>query len=186
MTFSTPSFPRKRESRGGGLRAGCPYPSEGLRGHAPLVRIRIYGIIGFSEFSPARASSQVRRSSTFRLAGFSAVAKSASRAKRNPENPANPINPDSDGDARFARRVRVIPSARIFVDSARPQGYTFLASVCMASRQRGHSPVNYYLLAIDSARVWEKSPIFGLAKTCQPKPNAERSQRIPSPLTGEG
>ena len=64
-----------------------------------LVRIRIYGIIGFSGFS-RRAFSAGKRSSIFVLAGFPVMAKSASRAKRNPENPANPVNPDSDKYAR--------------------------------------------------------------------------------------
>ena len=142
------------------------------------------------------------------------MAKSAVQAKRNPENPANPVNPDSDKDARFAHRVRVIPSnpenpanpenpdsdkaawfarrvrvspsRRIFVDSARPQGYTFLASVCMASRQRGHSPVNYYLLAMDSARVWEKIPYLWACKGMSTETKRRAQPADPLSLHGRG
>ena len=62
-----------------------------------LVRIRIYGIIGFSGFAQrAPSPGNGKRSSIFVLARFTVVAKIAIWAKRNPENHANPENPDSD------------------------------------------------------------------------------------------
>ena len=56
----TPSFPRKRESRGRRI----------------FVRIRICGIIGFSGFFPPRASLMGELSRVFGLARFSVMAKS--------------------------------------------------------------------------------------------------------------
>ena len=99
---------------------------------AYLVRIRIYGIIGFSGFPwssrrflsaiahisnpviPAKAGIQRGADaigtsasaicwSAPVLAGFTVMAKGARRAERNPENPANPVNPDSDKRGAIVR-----------------------------------------------------------------------------------
>ena len=92
----------------------------------PKVRIRIYGIMGFSGFV-RRASSPGRRLFIFGLAGFSVMEKSASRARRNPVNPANTVNPDSDktrkrgsagGTPALPERGFAAPSPRAF---SRPQ-----------------------------------------------------------------
>ena len=94
------SLPRhSRES--GNPDGGTPLGASANRGisiHARhLVRIRIYGIIGFLGFAQrAPSPGNGKRSSIFVLARFTVVAKIAIWAKRNPENPANPENPDSD------------------------------------------------------------------------------------------
>ena len=78
-------FPLSREWRGG--RGGNNGEEGGnggfLGGGAHLVRIRIYGIMGFSGFSQARVFKPQALAclSIFGLAGFSVVAKSAIRAK---------------------------------------------------------------------------------------------------------
>ena len=75
-----------------------------MRGACHLVRIRIYGIIGFSGFHQTRAFNR-KAPTRIRLGVIFGYAKSVICAKRNPENPANPINPDSDKDAGLANRA---------------------------------------------------------------------------------
>ena len=67
-----------------------------MGGH--LVRIRIYGIIGFSGFS-RRASLMGERLSAIVLAGFLLWRKARVGRSEILKNPANPVNPDSDKDA---------------------------------------------------------------------------------------
>ena len=71
-----------------------------------LVRIRIYGIIGFSGFY--RLVFERRTLIHARFGGISVMARNAIWANRNPENPANPVNPDSDngGAAEIRRESR--------------------------------------------------------------------------------
>ena len=137
-----------------------------------LVKIKIYGIIGFSGFA-RRASLTDKRSSAFVLAGFSVMAKSASRAKRNPENPANPENPDSDKDAVLAKRVNH-PKSSAALRAGRPRS-VYLPIPTKARGWRNES------ITRNQARLRRRparAPLTSQSPNCPPRQRARRIRAV--------
>ena len=155
LARSSPSFPRKRESRGGAPPRSSPFSTRIIPAlyprhprFLPLSSPRSTPVI------PAKAGIQRRRTPSGRPP--SAIRRRAPCQNQDfQDSPSAPISanqalahiplggisgygekrepgetkPRQSRESRFWQRRSVSPSARIFVDSARARGYTFPALV---------------------------------------------------------